>query len=298
MTRTQKIVIAALAAIAAAIIPLWTHAPETWGQDTAPVISAPDSTSLEYLFPRGEKAVLEFSSEPVTNTSSATVRFVFTVPDDDTDTTETGPEGALFKITTNGHNFEFTARDRFTPEDFTDLYGNVMSYPIPVKMYANANNQDSDPLSFTITAYHDASPQFHHSATYRSDQRWELNEVIEVYEGPQANRELSEIILGLDTQNGQHTGRQPERISGITDALQVPWTSTVEAARTWTLGNPAGTESSPNIKCKDQSGVTTHIWDEAGSEDSALFGIDQPAGDQQKGHIPLRFTFEPDYEPP
>ena len=55
---------------------------------------------------------------------------------------------------------------------------------------------------------------------------------------------------------------------------------------------------SPRVKCKDQTEVTTHTWDEAGSEDSTLFAIDQPEGAQQKGHIPLRFTFEPDYETP
>ena len=147
-----------------------------------------------------------------------------------------------------------------------------MSHNIPVKMYANDGNQDSLPLSFTITAYHDASPQFHHSATYQSKQRWDTDTVIEVYEGPQASK--------------------------ITDALQIPWTSTTEGARTWTLGNPDGTADSPNIKCKDQSGTTTHTWDEAGSEDSTLFSIDQPQGDQQQEHIPLRFTSPPDYETP
>ena len=102
MTRTQKIVIAALAAIAAAIIPLWTPAPATWGLDnTAPVINTPTSTSLEYLFPRGEKAVLQFGSEPVTDDDgdTATPRFVFTVPNVDTtdnaDTIETDNEAEL-----------------------------------------------------------------------------------------------------------------------------------------------------------------------------------------------------------
>ena len=78
----------------------------------------------------------------------------------------------------------------------------------------------------------------------------------------------------------------------MTDALQIPWTSTTEGARTWTLGN----RDSPNIKCKDQSGTTTHTWDNQGSRDSALFAIDQPEEDQQQGHIPLRFTSPPDYE--
>ena len=142
----------------------------------------------------------------------------------------------------------------------------------------------------------DASPQFHHAATYQSKQRWELNKVIEVYEGPQANSELGKAILGSYDQNGNPILGQPDRISGITDALQIPWTSTTEGARTWTLGNRDGTMDSPKVKCKDQSGTTTHTWDEAGSEDSALFGIDQPEGDQQQGHIPLRFASTPDYE--
>ena len=300
MTHIQRIVTAALAAIAAAIIPLWTPAQETWGQEnTPPVISEPTSTSLHYLFPRGEKAVLDFSSEPVTdmdvdqNSDPAEVWFVFTVPDistpgNDTDTTD--PAEALFKVTRDDHDFEFTAKDGFTPEDFTALYGNVVSHNVPVKMYAHDGTDNSDPLSFTITAHHDASPQFHHSATYsQSKQRWELDTdtVIEVYEGPQANRELGKIILG--------TGGQPARISGITDALQVPWKSTKGGTRTWTLGNRDGTVDSPRIKCNDQSGTATHIWDEAGSEDSAQFTI-TPQGDRQKGHIPIRFASTPDYE--
>ena len=269
MTRTQRIVTAALAAIVAAIIPLWTPAQETWGQtNTPPVIGIPTSTPSEYLFPRGEKAVLEFSSEPVTDPESdaTTVRFDFILTDDENDTTD--PAGALFKVTPNGNNFEFTAKDGVTPENFTALYGNLVSHRILVKMYANDGNQDSLPLSFTITAYHDASPQFHHSATYQSKQRWDTDTVIEVYEGPQ----------------------------NVTDALQVPWTSTTEGTRTWTLGNRDGTDDSPKIKCKDQSGVTTHTWDPAGSEDSALFAIDQPEEDQQQRHIPLRFASPPDYE--
>ena len=277
MTRTQRIVTAALAAIAAAIILLWTPAQETWGQRNMPPVigePTPTSPSLQYLFPRGEKAVLKFSAEPVTDAESdtTTVRFVFTVPDvsttdDDTDTTSTE---ALFKVTANGNNFEFTAKDGVTPEDFTALYGNVVSHNVPVKMYANDGNQDSLPLSFNITAYHDASPQFHHSATYQSKQRWDTDTVIEVYEGPQ----------------------------NVTDALQIPWTSTTEGTRTWTLGNPDSTADRPKIKCKDGSGTTIHTWEEAGSEDSALFAIDQPEGDQQQGHIPLRFAFAPDYEEP
>ena len=288
MTRTQRIVTAALAAIVAAIILLWTPAQEIRGQDNTPpvntppvnmppVIGTPTSTPSQYLFPRGEKAVLEFNSEPVTDPEldTTTVRFVFTVPDistpdNNTDTTEVDEAGALFKVTPNGNNFEFTAKDGFTPEDFTALYGNVVSHEIPVKMYAkDSSDQESDPLSFNITAYHDASPQFHHSATYQSKQRWDTDTVIEVYERPQ--------------------------VSKITDTLQIPWTSTTEGARTWTLGNPDGTAASPNIKCKDQSRTTTHTWDDQGSQDSALFSIDQPEENQQ-GHIALRFASPPDYE--
>ena len=229
--------------------------------------------------------MLDFSSAPV----PAEVQFVFTVPDDENDTTEANPTEALFKVTRNGNNFEFTAKEGFTPEDFTALYGQTTSHEVPVKMYAKDGTEDSLPLSFTITAYHDASPQFHHSATYHSKQRWELGTVIEVYEGPQANSELGKIILGSYDEENNPTLGQPARISGITDALQVPWTSTKGDTRTWTLGNRDGKLDSPNITCKDQSGVTTHTWDTGGSQDSALFAI-TPPGDQQKGHIPLRFA--------
>ena len=316
MTRIQRTVTAALVAIAATIILLWTPAQETWGQEnTPPVIGTPESLSLQYLFPKGEKAVLEFSSEPVTDAESDTtnIEFVFTVPDVSTDnpTDTTDPSDtplkdtsdhaeALFKLTRNGHNFEFTAKDEFTPEDFTTLYGNVVSHEIPVKMYANDGTQDSEPLSFTITAYHDASPQFqfHHEETYQPEQRWELDKVIEVYEGPQANSELGKIILGSYDEENNPTGGQPARISGITDALQVPWTSTKGGERTWTLGNRDGTANSPKVRCEDQSGTTTQTWDSQGSQDSALFAIDLPEGNQQEGHISLRFTSVPDFEDP
>ena len=142
----------------------------------------------------------------------------------------------------------------------------------------------------------DASPQFHHAATHQSEQRWELDTVIEIYEGPQANSELGKIILGSYDEENKPTEGQPDRISGITDALQIPWTSTTTGARTWTLGNRNGMMDSPKIKCKDGSGTTTHTWNDQGSQDSALFAIDQPQGDQQQGHIPLRFASTPDYE--
>ena len=296
MTRTQRIVTAALAAIAAAIIPLWTLTQETWGQEnTPPVIGTPTSTSLQYLFPRDEKAVLEFSSEPVTDAELDTtnVQFLFTLPDN---MDPTDPAGALFKITRNGHNFEFTAKEGFTPEEFTALYGNVVSYKIPVEMYASDGTDESEPREFTITAYHDASPQFHHSAKYQPKQRWELDTVIEVYEGPQANSELGKIILGSYDEENNPTEGQPDRISDVTDRLQVPWTSTTEGARTWTLGNRDDTADNLKIKCQDGGGTTTHTWDDQGSQDSALFAIDQPEEDQQQGHIPLRFASPPDYE--
>ena len=311
MTRIQRILITTLAAIAAAIILLWTPDQETWGQDdntptvnTPPVIGTPKSTSLSYLFPRGKMAVLEFSSEPVTDddeSDTTTVRFDFILTDDENDTTD--PAGALFKVTEKDQNFEFTAKDGVTPEDFTALYGNVVSHVITVKMYANDGTQDSLlPLSFTITAYHDASPQFHHSAEYRSEQRWELDTdtIIEVYEGPQANSELGKIILGSYDEENNPTEGQPTRIENI-DALQIPWTSTTGGTRTWTLGNRDGMADSPKIKCKDQDQgePTLQNWVEPGSADSTLFSI-APPGDQQQGHIPLQFqsTFEPNYENP
>ena len=277
MTRTQRIVTAALAAIVAAIILLWTPAQETWGEEnTPPVIGTPTSTSLQYLFPRGEKAVLEFSSEPVTDT----VWFVFTVPDISTpdnniDTTKTNnPAEALFKVTTNGNNFEFTAKDGVTPEDFTALYGNVVSHNVPVKMYANDGNQDSLPLSFTITAYHDASPQFHHSATYQSKQRWDTDTVIEVYEGPQ--------------------------VSKMTDALQVPWTSTTEGTRTWTLGNRDGTARQPENKVQGpkRGHHHPHLGPRKAARTARCSQSTSRRETNSKEYIPLRFTSPPDYETP
>ena len=220
--------------------------------------------------------MLEFSSEPVTDT----VWFVFTVPDISTpdnniDTTKTNnPAEALFKVTPNGNNFEFTAKDGITPEDFTALYGNMVSHEHPrSRCTPTTGNQDSLPLSFTITAYHDASPQFHHSATYQSKQRWDTDTVIEVYEGPQ----------------------------NVTDALQIPWTSTTEGARTWTLGRRHGGQprrhgGQPEYQVQGPK-RDHHPHLGRGRQRGQRAVLNRPtAGRPAARHIPLRFASPPDYE--
>ena len=165
-------------------------------------------------------------------------------------------------------------------------------------MYANDGTADSEPLSFTITVHHDASPQFHHAGTYQERQRWTRGRVIEVYEGPQANAELGRVILGSYDGDGNPVNGLPARIETTSDMLQIPWTASRAGTRTWTLGNRDGAENGPKIQCKDQNGLTTHTWADPGSEDSLQVTIHPPPGDSLGGHIPLRFASVPDFEDP
>ena len=210
MANRLRTTLAALTfAIAAAAALLWGWPEARAEGNSAPVIGEPASTSLKYLFPRGEKAVLDFSSEPVTDADSdpTTVRFVFAVPNTSTtdnlvDTRWVGPGRALFKITRNGHDFEFTAKDGVTPSEWTALYGDGLGQFVQILMYANDGTEDSDHLSTIMTVYHDASPQFDLAATHQDSQRWKLDREITVYEGATANAELASIILGEYDENG------------------------------------------------------------------------------------------------
>ena len=239
--------------------------------NTAPVIGTQASTSLRYLFPRGEKAVLDFSSAPVSDTDgdSTTVRFTFTVPDisttdDVTDTRDTTPAEALFEVSRNGHDFEFTAKDGLTPGDFTALYGNTTSRSVPVKMYANDGTADSEPLAFTITASHDASPQFGQPAAHQSEQRWAVAGAYEMYEG----------------------------ITQVT-GLSVPWSAVKQGNRNWSAGTPGISD----IKCADQSGDVAGSWPEEGDRDSGLFDV-ASAANAASGTVTASFKTAPDFENP
>ena len=180
-----------------------------------------------------------------------------------------------------------------TPKIFNDLYGDVISYDIPVKMYAKAAAADSEPMEFTIKASYDASPQFHLAATYESDSRWTLDKKITVYEGNGVNSELYKVMLGDKNPNSE----QPTRRDSPTDALHIPWTASFSGSRNWSMGNRDGSRTKPTLRCNDQNGTQGRIWDDAGSEDSYSFEAD--VTDQTKsGHLTTRFINAPDYETP
>ena len=135
----------AILLITVAIVTLIMQSMPISAQDNAtPMIGTPDSTPDNYLFPRGAVAKLKFPSAPATDQDNDDInyRFEFTVPDtsttdDATDTTDVVPAEALFTVTQTGNTFEFEAVSNVTPKIFNDLYGDVISYDIPVKMYAN-----------------------------------------------------------------------------------------------------------------------------------------------------------------
>ena len=165
--------------------------------NATPIMGKPDSTTLNYLFPRGAVAKLKFTSAPATDEDNddITYRFVFTVPDtstvDTTDTKEVEPSDALFSVSKSGNRFEFEGKTGTTPHEFNALYGDTATYSVPVKMYANDGTADSDPLSFTIKAVYDASARFPSPATYQSDNRWAVSSTYETYEGPNAASDIN-----------------------------------------------------------------------------------------------------------
>ncbi len=299
---TKASTAAAIALVTVAIVV--TQSATGWAQtNSAPIIATPSSTSLQYLFPRGAATTLSFPSAPATDSDGddITYRFVFTVPDtsttDEDDTREVIAADALFTVNRNGNAFAFDTVPNVTPKQFNDLYGDVVSHTVLVKMYANDGAQDSESLSFNIRVFHDASPQFHLAAAYQGKQRWTLDQEITVHEGPAANAELAAIILGDYDENGQPRPGQPTRLENAGDALQIPWTAASAGTRTWTRGNRDGAANSPKIECLDHDGATTHTWDDAGSEDSLQFGLETPA-QNGAGHVALKFSSEPDYESP
>lgn len=271
----------------------------------APVIGTPDSTTLTYMFPRGHTTRLYFTSSPATDEDNddLTYRFVFTIPDTSTadtdDTTEVDAADTLLVMTLAGNTFEFEAVAGTTPKQFNDLYGEVLEYTIPVKMYANDGTVDSKPLEFTIKIHYDASPQWHLAATYWEYRIWQLDQEISVYEGPSANDQLAEITLGDYDSEGTPQGEQPTQLTSPTDVLQIPWTAPYEGARAWTTGNRDGTAERPWFRCLENYGPKViSAWNTAGSEDSTLITVDPPPTETKEGHVTLKFNSNPDFDNP
>ena len=138
----------AILLITVAIVTLIMQSMPISAQDNAtPMIGKPDSTTLNYLFPRGAVTKLKFPSDPATDTEGDTItyRFVFTVPNtstvgDTTDTTEVEPSDALFSVRQSGNRFEFEEKTGTTPHEFNALYGETATYSVPVKMYASEHS--------------------------------------------------------------------------------------------------------------------------------------------------------------
>ena len=266
-----------------------------------PEIATPQSTTLTFLFPRGTAAILDFDSDPVTDTENddITVRFVFTIPDASTqdydDRMETTATGALLVVTQNGHDYEFKAKTGVSPSDFQEVYEARHSHDVEVKMYANDGVADSQPLSFTIRTSYDASAQFHSPAEYQSAQRWTLLEIA-IYEGPTAEAELNDILLGDYNAEANPLAGQPPRLD-LTNALQVPWTAVTSTSMSWKLGTPDGT-TVPHVKCRDAARLHTHEWPEAGAKDSTDFLMEPATSATKASHTGVRFKTQPDHENP
>lgn len=267
-----------------------------------PVIATPASTSLQYLFPNGNAAVLDFTGAPVSdpNGDPTTVRFVLSVPDtsttgDFTDTKDATPSEALFAVSRNGDDFEFTAGDGTSPADFVALYGTGANYQVPGRMYANDGTADSEPMEFTIRVSYDASPQFHTPAKFQRNQRWALADEVEVYEGPGVNSELGKLLLGDYDGEGNRRGEQPPRLAE-TEGLQIPWTARTAGEVRWHLGNTKGAGENPRVQCLDQGQTSNLSWPDEGSEDSGDFTITPGSSTSASSHSLVKFKDAPDYE--
>ena len=223
-----------------------------------------EGRGLTLLLPRGPAALLEFSGEPATDPDGDDIsyRFAFAVPEMSGIQT---PEEALLRITREGNRFAIQGDGDITPTQFTSVYGEYANISSLLSgIYASDGTAESDPEVFNIHLVYDGSAQFSSPAEYIGDQRWEIPDPIEMYEG--ATMPASEKLP--------------------------TWTAVTAHPRQWMLGN----WSPPSIRCE----IVT-IYDEYtlpdGGDDNALFSLDS-AERATAGTVSLAFKTVPDYEMP
>ena len=227
--------------------------------------SSPESHgSLTLLLPRGPVARLAFDGEPATDPDGDDIsyRFAFNVPGLSGIQT---PAEALFRITREGNSFAIQGDGDITPAQFVSVYGEDATIPVLLAgIYASDGTAESDPEGFNIHLVYDGSAQFSVPAEYIEDQRWEIPDPIEIYEGATmpANEELP------------------------------TWTAVTPEPRQWRLEN----WSPPSIRCEIVTIFDPYTLPNGG-DDNSLFSLDSEER-ATAGTVSLAFKAVPDYETP
>ena len=223
-----------------------------------------EGRGLTLLLPRGPAALLEFSGEPATDPDGDDVsyRFAFAVPEMSGIQT---PEEALLRITREGNRFAIQGDGDITPTQFTSVYGEYANISSLLSgIYASDGTAEIGPQIFNIHLVYDGSAQFSAPAEYIGDQRWEIPDPIEMYEG--ATMPASEDLP--------------------------TWTAVTADSRQWRLGD----WSPPLIRCEIVTTFDPYTLPDGG-DDNALFSLSS-AERATAGTVSLTFKTTPDYEMP
>ena len=222
--------------------------------------------NLTLLLPHGPytRALLKFNGEPATDPDgdNITYRFAFNVPGLSGIQT---PSEALLRITREGNNFAFRGNGDITPTQFTSVYGEDTTIPTLLSgIYASDGTDESDPEGFNIHLVYDGSAQFSAPAEYIGEQRWEISDPIEMYEGT--------TML--------ETGQLPT------------WTAVTAARRDWGFD-----WSYPRIRCEVEATTYDVYTFPGGGYDNTLFSLNSEER-ATSGTVSLTFNTVPDYETP
>ncbi len=226
--------------------------------------SSTEDVSLTLLLPRGPAARLEFDGEPATDPDGDDVSYRFAFAVSGLSGIQT-PAEALFRITRKGNSFAIQGDGDITPAQFVSVYGEDATIPVVLSaIYASDGTAESDPEVFNIHLVYDGSAQFSAPAEYIGDQRWEIPDPIEMYEG--ATMPASEELP--------------------------TWTAVTPEPRQWRLEN----WSPPRIRCEIATIFDPYTLPDGG-DDNALFSLDS-AERATSGTVSLAFKTVPDYEMP
>ena len=207
--------------------------------------------------------MVKFSDEPGDDPDGDDLTYIFR-GEFTAETPEALTEGRL-KVTRKGNNFEIEASEETNPAQFAAIYGDEQSAEIAFTIAAHDGNTESEPQSFSITFYYDASAYFDDADRRGTDNRFTFNDPLETYEGPAAGHNLT-----------------------------INWSAHIAGARAW------GTNiSAKTITCRDNANnAVDHAWPAGGTQDGAQFDAPPASTSGKSGAIPIRFTNAPDYENP
>ena len=216
----------------------WTETTVGTLENQQPTITAPTNhdEDIWYKFPDGKLAVIKYNQEPGSDPEGNTLSYLFRVKLPDTTGLST-PTDALLTFTRNGNNFEIEASGEVTPAEFSAVYGTDQQKEITVSIYSSDGTLESEPQTFNITVYYEASAYFDDADERTADQRFTFNEPFKTYEGPAAGEDIT-----------------------------INWSAHMAGSRSWGAGNPAG-----GIGCRDNAKTDhqPHLARPPATEDAA-----------------------------